>query len=168
MQYLAYLTFGLYLVLVLGGGLVATGSRSIVRAFAGLLVALVGVAGLYFLMDAPFIALMQILIYIGAVCVIIFMAVMLTMASRGEGYESNLKTPAKRIMSMLAGAVMAFLLAGMVMKYPLASTLVPRNIPLSELGKALLGPYALAFELISVILFVAMVGAMVAVYERRK
>jgi NADH:ubiquinone oxidoreductase subunit 6 (subunit J) len=168
MQYLAYLTFGLYLVLVLGGGLVATGSRSIVRAFAGLLVALVGVAGLYFLMDAPFIALMQILIYIGAVCVIIFMAVMLTMASRGEGYESKLKTPAKRIMSILAGAVMAFLLAGMVMKYPLASTDIPRHIPVGELGKALLGSYALAFELISVILFVAMVGAMVAVYERRK
>ncbi|MCU0598075.1 MAG: NADH-quinone oxidoreductase subunit J [Desulfobacterales bacterium] len=168
MQYLAYLTFGMYLFLVLGGGLVATGSRSIVRAFAGLLVALVGVAGLYFLMDAPFIALMQILIYIGAVCVIIFMAVMLTMASRGEGYESKLKSPAKRIMSMLAGAVMAFLLAGMVMKYPLASTVAPRHIPVAELGEALLGPYALAFELISVILFVAMVGAMVAVYERRK
>ena len=168
MQFLAYLTFGLYLFLVLGGSLVATGSHSIVRAFAGLLVALVGVAGLYFLMDAPFIALMQILIYIGAVCVIIFMAVMLTMASRGEGYESRLKTPQKRIMSMLAGAVMAFLLAGMVMKYPLASTTTPRHIPVSALGEALLGPYALAFELISVILFVAMVGAMVAVYERRK
>ncbi len=168
MQYLAYASFGLYLFLILGGALAATGSRSIVRAFAGLLVALVGVAGLYFLMDAPFVALMQILIYIGAVCVIIFMAVMLTMASRGEGYESKLKPPAKRMMAMLAGALMAFVLAGMVMKYPLDSFDTPRHIFLGELGKALLGPYALAFELISVILFVAMVGAMVAVYERRK
>jgi NADH:ubiquinone oxidoreductase subunit 6 (subunit J) len=168
MALMAKLVFGLYLVLVLGGGLVATGSRSIVRAFAGLLVTFVGVAGFYFLMDAPFIALMQILIYIGAICVIIFMAVMLTMASRGEGHEAKLKTPQKRLMAILAGAVMAFLLAGMIMKYPLASTSIPRHIPLGELGEALLGPYALAFELISVILFVAMVGAMVAVYERRK
>jgi NADH:ubiquinone oxidoreductase subunit 6 (subunit J) len=168
MQYLAYISFGLYVFLVLGGGLVATGSRSIVRAFAGLLVTFLGVAGLYFLMDAPFIALMQILIYIGAICVIIFMAVMLTMASRGEGYESKLKPPAKRMMSVLAGAIMAFLLAGMVFKYPLASETMPRHISLGELGEALLGPYALAFELISVILFVAMVGAMVAVFERRK
>jgi NADH-quinone oxidoreductase subunit J len=100
--------------------------------------------------------------------VIIFMAVMLTMASRGEGYESRLKPPARRMMSVLAGALMAFLLAGMVFKYPLASETMPRHISLGELGSALLGPYALAFELISVILFVAMVGAMVAVYERRK
>jgi NADH:ubiquinone oxidoreductase subunit 6 (subunit J) len=168
MQVLAYVVFGLYLTLIFGGGLVATGSRSIVRAFAGLLVALVGVAGMYFLMDAPFIALMQILIYIGAVCVIIFMAVMLTMASRGEGYETRAKTPQKRFMSMLAGLIMLVLLAGMVKKYPLASTMLPRQVPVAELGRALLGPYALAFELISVILFVAMVGAMVAVYERRK
>ena len=168
MQVLAYITFGMYLTLIFGGGLVATGSRSIVRAFAGLLVALVGVAGLYFLMDAPFIALMQILIYIGAVCVIVFMAVMLTMASRGEGYETRLKTPQKRIMSMLAGLIMAALLFGMVRKYPLDSTMIPHQVSVAELGRALLGPYALAFELISVILFVAMVGAMVAVYERRK
>ena len=168
MQILAHITFGLYLVLVLGGGMVATGSRSIVRAFAGLLVTLVGVAGLYFLMDAPFIALMQILIYIGAVSVIIFMAVMLTMASRGEGYETRLKTPQKRILSFLAGGIMAILLAGMVAKYPLASGTTPRNILVEELGQALLGPYSFVFELISVILFVAMVGAMIAVYERRK
>ena len=168
MQMLAHLTFGFYLVLVLGGGMVATGTRSIVRAFAGLLVTLVGVAGLYFLMDAPFVALMQILIYIGAVSVIIFMAVMLTMASRGERYETPLKTPRKKILSLLAGGVMALLLAGMVTKYPIMSSMSPRSVPVSELGAALLGPYALVFELISVVLFVAMVGAMVAVYERRK
>ena len=63
---------------------------------------------------------------------------------------------------------MAILLAGMVAKYPLASGTTPRNIPVEELGQALLGPYSFVFELISVILFVAMVGAMIAVYERRK
>ena len=168
METLAYVVFGFYLTLILGGGMVATGSLSIVRAFAGLLVTLVGVAGMYFLMDAPFVALMQILIYIGAVCVIIFMAVMLTMASRGEGYETKLKPAGKRFMSMLAGLIVLVLLAGMIKKYPQASTMIPQQVPVAELGKALLGPYALAFELISVILFVAMVGAMVAVYERRK
>lgn len=168
MDILPKLVFGFYLILLFGGGLIATLNRSIVRAFVGLLVALVGVAGMYFLMDAPFIALMQILIYIGAVCVIIFMAVMLTMASRGESYESHLKSPVKRIMAILAGGIMATLLAGMVMKYPLPSAAIPRHVPVTELGSALLGPYALVFELISVILFVAMVGAMVAVYERRK
>lgn len=168
MQILGNIAFLFYLLLILGGAVAATGTRSIVRAFAGLLVTLVGVAGLYFLMDAPFIALMQILIYIGAVCVIIFMAVMLTMASRGEGYETRLKSLPKRIMALVSGGVMFMLLAGMAVKYPQASGMTPRHVPVSELGKALLGPYALVFELISVILFVAMVGAMVAVYERRK
>jgi len=90
------------------------------------------------------------------------------MAGRDERYESRLKTPQKRLMAMLAGLIMIILLTGMVIKYPLASKAIPQQVSVSQLGKALLGPYSLAFELISVILFVAMVGAMVAVYERRK
>ena len=68
----------------------------------------------------------------------------------------------------MAGGVVAAILCSMVLKYPLVHQAVAKNVPMAELGRALLGPYMLAFELISVVLFVAMVGAMILVQERRK
>ncbi len=56
-------------------------ARSLVRSLVGLVATLFGVAGLYMLMAAPFIAFMQILIYVGGVSVLIFFAIMLTHAA---------------------------------------------------------------------------------------
>ncbi len=70
-------------------------ARSLVRALSGLIVTLFGVAGMYLLMAAPFIAFMQILIYVGAVTVLIFFAIMLTRTSEGEsGSETGVAAAA--------------------------------------------------------------------------
>ncbi len=84
MVYLAYAAYGLYLLLIAAGGVMAVRCTSLVRALLGLILALLGVAGMYLLMAAPFLAFMQILIYGGAVSVLIFFAVMLTRAPSGE------------------------------------------------------------------------------------
>ena len=81
---LAKILFGLYCVVILGGGLVAVLARSLVRAMVGLVLTLFGVAGMYLLVAAPFIALMQLLIYVGAVTILIFFAIMLTSAPAGR------------------------------------------------------------------------------------
>ncbi|SMP82361.1 NADH-ubiquinone/plastoquinone oxidoreductase chain 6, partial [Desulfonatronum zhilinae] len=67
MQTLAYAAFGVYVLIILFGGLLAVFSRNLVRALVGLVLTLFGVAGCYLLMAAPFMALMQILIYVAAV-----------------------------------------------------------------------------------------------------
>lgn len=59
------------------GGLIACNSERLVRAVSGLIVSFVGVAGLYFFLNSPFVAMMQILIYVGAVAVTISFAIML-------------------------------------------------------------------------------------------
>ncbi len=167
MEKMAYIAFGLYTILCLGGAFWAVTIPSLVRAFTGLIVSLLGVAGLYFLLAAPFIGLMQILIYVGAVAVLIFFAIVITGASREDNLQST-TTLKKRVLAMLAGIVPASLLAITLVKYSVVSTNTASEVAVQELGKALLGPYGLAFELISVVLFAAMAGAILLGFRRRQ
>jgi len=159
--------YGLYLVLIISGGAVAVLARSLVRALSGLIITLFGVAGMYLLMAAPFIAFMQILIYVGAVTVLIFFAIMLTRTSEGEsGSESG--HVGRSFLGIWAAAFSTLVLAAVVIRH------MPKAIPLKpeasmgRLGEFLTGPFALSFELVSVVLFVAMAGAVLLGFERRK
>jgi len=170
MEQLADAAYGLYLVLILAGAWAAVRCRNLVRALLGLIMTLFGVAGMYFLMAAPFMALMQILIYVGAVSVLIFFAIMLTRAPGGEaGEEDGGARPALRtVLALLSGLLPAAILAAVILtKAPQTLPLKP-ELSLGRLGQFLTGPYVLAFELISVVLLAAMAGAVVLGFERRK
>jgi len=170
MEQLAYAAYGFYLVLILAGGWAAVRCRNLVRALLGLIMTLFGVAGMYFLMAAPFMALMQILIYVGAVSVLIFFAIMLTRAPSGTaGEEDGGPRPAMHtVLALLSGILPAAILAAVILtRSPQALPLKP-ELPLDRLGQVLTGPYVLAFELISVVLLAAMAGAVVLGFERRK
>ncbi|MBF0527748.1 MAG: NADH-quinone oxidoreductase subunit J [Deltaproteobacteria bacterium] len=170
MDYLTYLIYGLYLLLIVVGALGAVISPSLVRALVGLIMTLFGVAGMYFLMAAPFMALMQLLIYVGAVSVLIFFAIMLTRVPDGEAaMESQEKgSQVRALLAFLTGLIPTFVLAGLIIKKsPMSVALKPES-SLARLGEFLVGPYALAFELISVVLFAAMAGAVLLGFERRK
>ncbi|OIQ51900.1 NADH:ubiquinone oxidoreductase subunit J [Pseudodesulfovibrio hydrargyri] len=166
MEVLAKIAFGVYTLVILGGAVLAVSSSSLVRALIGLITTLIGVAGMYLLLATPFMAFMQLLIYIGAVSVLIFFAVMLTRAEQG-GDESD-KAPMKRYLYGLAATMApAALLGWLVLTRPAASVAVPVEVPIKQLGDGLLGSYFLPFELISVILMVAMSGAVLLVWEKR-
>jgi NADH-quinone oxidoreductase subunit J len=169
-QRLAYAAYGLYLGLILAGGLAAVRCRDLVRALMGLILTLFGVAGMYFLMAAPFLALMQILIYVGAVSVLIFFAVMLTRGSGGEaGREGGApRRAARALTAVFCGILPAGLLAALVVSRMPPAQALPPEVPLARLGEALVGPYLLAFELISVVLVAAMAGAVLLGFERRR
>ena len=170
MDALALIAYGFYLALILVGGVAAVRCRSLVRALLGLILTLFGVAGMYFLMAAPFMALMQILIYVGAVTVLIFFAIMLTRPTQGEaGEEDGTPRTARRAgLALLTGLLPAGILGLIVtVRAPQALPLKP-ELPLERLGQFLTGPYVLGFELISVVLLAAMAGAVVLGFERRK
>lgn len=153
------------LIALIGGGLAVT-SRSLVRAMVGLVISLFGVAGLYLLLLAEFVALMQILIYVGAVSVLIFFAIMLTNAS-AEGGETAGPTWRGILRAVAASLFPTALLVIMLRKYGVTGAETPKNIPVAALGSGLLGPYTLPFELISVVLLVAIVGAVLLTFEKR-
>ncbi len=160
------LLFG-HVVLIVIGAFITILSESLVRALVGLIMTLFGVAGLFFLMAAPFIALMQLLIYVGAVSVLIFFAIMLT--SSWPGGDESEKKPRRRVFfASLAGLAPAVFLSIAAISTAPPSFLVPEETEVRELGRFLMEPFIVPFELISLLLTVAMAGAVILGLEWRR
>lgn len=144
--------------LTLTGALVVVISRNIVYAAFGLLASMVGVAGLFLIAFAEFLALAQLLIYGGAVVIVILFALMLT---RIEDFESLSDHPQWPIAALVAIAVFGVIAA------TIAATAAPATeragISFAALGSSLFTDWAVAFEVASLILLVALIGAIVMV-----
>lgn len=159
-RYIAEALFYAFMILTFTGAFMAVRSRMLMHAVIGLAVSLLGVAGLYFHLGSTFLAVMQILIYVGAVCIMIAMGVMLGNTPR-QLAEKNLKS---RNLVLAVGSCAAVFLA-------LFATLSKTGFaPAAErigdlsirfVGENLLLQYCLAFELISVILLTAIIGAII-------
>ncbi|WP_027370215.1 NADH-quinone oxidoreductase subunit J family protein [Desulfovermiculus halophilus] len=156
-----------HIAVIAAGGLITVLAKSLVRALMGLILTLFGVAGLFFLMAAPFIGLMQLLIYVGAVSVLIFFAIMLTNAWT-SGDESKFPAGRKLLLALLAALAPAVFLGSAALRTAPPSALVPEEVAVSSLGRFLMESYILPFELISLLLTVAMTGAVVLGFERRE
>jgi len=165
MEILAKTAFAFYALIICIGSIMAVTSKSLVRALIGLIAVMIAVAGMYLLLAAPFIAFMQILIYVGGISVLIFFAIMLTKASSDgdESWPRSLRSTLNALVAMLAPGV---ILAVVILKHPPASIPGPAEVGVVNLGKGMLGPYLLPFELISVILFVAMAGAVLVAWRK--
>ena len=155
------LTFAIFALGTLLPAMFMVLSRNIVHAALWLLLSLASVAGLYLLLDAEFLAAIQILVYCGGIVVLFLFAIMLT---PGVG-DPEVRAHNQQALWGLAGAVLAVgliyrLLAGEAWRVSSATNL--RDVT-CRLADALLGPYALAFEVTLAILLVAMVGAIVIV-----
>ena len=166
MEILANIAFTLYALIILGAGLLAVGSKSLVRALVGLIVTFFGVAGMYLLLNTPFLAFMQILIYVGAVCVLVFFSVMMTRADE-KGDEAAPITGKRKIMALVGALAPVAVLGMIVVKHPVVSLSTPEEVPLAALGAGFLGDFTLNFELISLVLLVAMSGAVLLTWERK-
>ncbi|MFW5487133.1 MAG: NADH-quinone oxidoreductase subunit J [Desulfovibrio sp.] len=167
MEFAAKFLFVFYTIVIAVGGLAAALSSSLVRALVGLILTLFGVSGMYLLLNAPFVALMQLLIYVGAVVILIFFAIMLTRAPAGG--EERKDRPIRKYLFALMGAVApAFAFGWVIMTMAPTSSDKPDSVSAIQLGQGLMEPYILAFELISVVLLVAMSAAVLLAFKRRK
>ncbi|MDR3205131.1 MAG: NADH-quinone oxidoreductase subunit J [Deltaproteobacteria bacterium] len=165
-SYAALAAFAFYCLVVLAGGLTAVLSRNLVRAMMGLILTFLGVAGFYLLLACPFLAFMQLLIYVGAVCVLVFFAVMLTKNS-AVGQEQNLPSLSHIILGFLAGLAPLAILTPMIIKHAPNYQITPEPTKTSLLGRGLLSSDVVPFELISIILLVAMAGAVFLVWRKK-
>ena len=161
---LGHAVYALHLLIILAGGGLAVRSGRLDRALVGLIGAMFGVSGLYLLLNAPYLALMQLLIYVGAVGVLIFFAIMLT-GSGGIDSRADRKIPLK---ALAAGLIPALLLGIAAFAWLRQDRAAAPEIPVQDLGSGLLGSYALTFELISAVLFAAMAGAVLLAFEQRR
>lgn len=157
---LSGLLFLSFIGLTLIGALIATSARSLIRSVAGLALSFLGVAGLYYYLNSPFVALMQILIYVGAVCVTIIFAVML--AGTSELKQVTRRNVLAGPLAFLVSGLLVWALAGMAYKTDWYSSVYLSSWGRTEdLGLSLLTTYSMSFELISVVLLVAVVGSLV-------
>lgn len=156
--------FALYTLCILGGGLAAAAAPSLVRALLGLIVTMFGVAGMYLLLAAPFVAMMQLLVYVGAVAVLVFFAIMMA-----PDPLHSVRWPSapmrKYVWGLLAASGPALILAWAWLTSVPPSLQVPAETAMADLGKGLMEDYLVAFELISVVLFVAMSAAVLMAFK---
>lgn len=167
-EILAYGAFGLYLLLLIGGGLVAVLARNLVRAMIGLVVTFLGVAGMYLLMASPFMAFMQLLIYIGAISVLIFFSIML-IRNTSTGEEANFPCLCQAGSALVAAGAVVLLFGPIIFLNGggLNQAEAPVETNLAELGEGLLSYYVVPFEVISIVLLVAMAGGVLLAWDKR-
>ena len=143
-------------VFVLGGGLAVVATRNIVQAALALLVSLVAVAGIYLVLYAEFLALVQVLIYGGAIVIVLIFAIMLTRNAEYPRTSDNRQWPlaALAALGLLGVLVPAFLINAV-------SGTEPKNASFSGIGESLFTTWAVPFEVASLVLLVALIGAII-------
>jgi NADH-quinone oxidoreductase subunit J len=133
--------------------------RNLIHAVVFLIVSFVGVAGLYITLSADFVAVTQVLLYAGAVSVLILFAIVLTPTQERDNRESFLRLPA-----LLLALLVVFTLGYIAIDTDWAiSDREGFQQTASQIGELLLDKYVLPFEIASVLLLVAMIGAIVLV-----
>ena len=170
-----WIAFIILSALTLGGALMVAADRNLFHGALWLLVSLFGVAGLFVMLAAPFLAAVQVLVYMGAIVILIIFAIMLTRRVMGERESSNSQWPIALAMAAVSFLVIAFILglastSGNATRGPLLAyqSLPPVSADsVVALGKALVDPwqYALPFELASLLLTAAMIGSIVIARE---
>jgi len=153
--------FWVLTVVTLGAALMVVIVRDLFHAVLSLILSFVGVAGLYITLSADFVAVAQVLIYAGAISVLILFAMMLTPRAARDNAETFLQGPALMLAGLTAATIAG--VAGAT-DWSEASR-GPFTTTAAAIGDALLNRYVLPFEIASVLLLVAMVGAIVLVRE---
>lgn len=171
MPTLIQIIFGLISALIVGAAMMVVLARNVIHAALWLIACFFGVGALYLLLEAEFLAVVQVLIYVGAISILILFAIMLTRQLEG----------ARQLVSgwrlWLTGAICAALFAAVIV--PTVAT-HPWNVPPpvgptgqevlagpAELGRGFVVEYLIQFQVAGILLTVALIGAIVIAFEER-
>lgn len=160
-----YVAIAFYVVaaLMIVGALGMVFVRNMVRSALWLVVTLGGVAAMYVLLSADFLAAVQILVYIGAIMVLMLFAIMLT---PNQVDLASTSPQGQRITSALTALAVGVIGIAAVLVQPWRLRPVPIDFPTTErIGTLMLSNYVLPFEIASLLLTVGMIGAIVIARE---
>jgi NADH:ubiquinone oxidoreductase subunit 6 (subunit J) len=156
--------FWVFAVVTVGSAAVVVLSRTLIYSAFALLFTFFGVAGLYVLLGADFLAATQLLIYVGGILVLLLFGVMLT----HKIYDLDLRTETTQLASgaIVAGGLLVILGATAV-RTEWAQSARALSPTTNDIGRLFMGPFLLPFEAASVLLLVALIGAAMIVRRRR-
>lgn len=192
MDFVIGVIFWILAALILFSGLMVVIVKNIIHAALWLISSFAGVAALYFLLEAPYIGVVQILVYTGAISILVLFAIMLTRQVTGEATRQLFErwwVAAVVAIGLFAGVIVPTIWspqlpaeAGQPSYWPqvdLAAAPVadpanpqPVEAPAQiagafEIGRSFMQEYLLPFEVSSLLLLVALIGAVVIAYEER-
>ena len=153
---MAWAVFIVLAVLTIGGGVGVVVTRNVVHAALALLVSLIAVAGLYLVLFAEFLALVQVLIYGGAIIIVLLFAIMLTRNSEYPRITDNKQWP---LAALAALAFLGILIPSFLINRVDDTT--PQNASFTGIGESLFTTWAGPFEIASLVLLVALIGAII-------
>jgi NADH:ubiquinone oxidoreductase subunit 6 (subunit J) len=141
---------------ILGGGLAVVTLRNVIHSAVAMMICFGSLAGMYALLGAPIIAAAQVLIYLGAISVLILFAIMLTQAG-----DASLPAPFHRQapIAVVIALVVVGLVAWAVVTTDWKAAPAAAAVAIDAVGNLLFTDYALPFEIIGFLLLAAIIGA---------
>ena len=149
---LLFLTFA---AIMIGSALLVVLMRDIIRCGLAMIIAFAALAGLYVFAGSPVVAAAQVLVYIGAISVLVLFAIMLTQTKAGP---ASLVFQTQAFPAAIAAAVLALLIAVAVAATDWSETGQLFQTTAENLGKELFANFTLPFEVVSVLLLAAVIG----------
>lgn len=163
MNFLSILPFIVIAVLTLAGALAAATLPNLVHAALSLVLAFLGVASFFFLLGAQFIGLVQIIVYVGAVAVLIVFTILLTRPA--AGHRGDLNWGGMLVaMAVLAGLLWALSRTALPAGQPAAAN----SLTVLGIGQTLMNQYIWPLQAVGVVLTAALVGAVVLAMEDKR
>lgn len=152
------IAFAVIAAVMLGAGFLAVTTRNLVHSVLWLAITLVATAGLYALLDASFMAAIQVILYTGGVITLILFGVMLTDQGNGPGSTNDSQ---RRPAAALAALAIFGLMSAAIWQGGLRPAAEATFVGAKEIGRSFLTTHLLAFEALSILLLAAMLGAIV-------
>ncbi len=149
--------FYLIALTVVVSAAIVVGSKNIVRAAYSLLFTFLGVAGIYILLGADFIGVTQLMVYVGGILILLLFGIMLT----NKVYSVDIRRENSYIIPsiVIVGIFAAFLIFVMTETNWVTADPTFPNTTVFELGKTLLVHYSIIFEILAIVLLIALIGA---------
>ena len=141
---------------ILGGGLAVVTLRNVIHSAVAMMICFGSLAGMYALLGAPIVAAAQVLIYLGAISVLILFAIMLTQAG-----DANLPAPfhPQVWFAAVTSIAVVVVVAWAVVQTDWKAAAAVAGVGVQAIAQALFTDYALPFEVISLLLLAAIIGA---------
>ena len=159
-QIIAEIIFWLLVLITIGGGFLAIGARTLIYSLLGLSITFLGVAGLYIYLGSYFLSLLQVLIYGGAICIVLVFGIMVGYTPR-QIVETRIRGENLLLAVPTCGLAVGLLYFAIRGAGWVAAARRLTDYSIERVGHSLLYDFSLSFELISLLLLVGMVGSII-------